>query len=216
MQLIETDGLVLIGPGSEWFWMALSGVALTVTFAAIYRQLRLQRSASAIEHLASLKREWDSELMARSVLETLLAIRAGCDPTRLPGAAHDIADFWQRVGYMVRAKDVDRRLVHQYLSDEIQSWWVWLAPAVRSWRETEELSFLYGHFEWLVGLMAELDRKAGRKASFDAASVARSLGAYIDISRHQIKLGEELRSVIVRPGSPASLTPEPPPPSTAG
>jgi hypothetical protein len=214
--LINTDGLALIGPGSEWFWTALSGVALTVTFLAIYRQLRLQRSASAIEHLAALKREWDSEAMARSVLDVLCAIRGGCDETHLPGAAHDIADFWQRVGYMVRAKDVDRRLVHQYLSDEIQAWWVWLASTVRSWREAEGLSFLFGHFEWLAGLMAAMDRGAGRTMALDEASLAKTLEAMIRISRHQIRTGEELRSVIVRPSSTAALVADPAQPRPGG
>ena len=215
MQLINTDGMALIGPGSEWFWTALGGVALTVTFVAIYRQLRLQRSAEAIEHLGSLKREWDSEGMARSVLETLLAVKEGCEPTCLPAAAHDIADFWQRVGYMVREKDVDRRLVHQYLSSEIRAWWHWLAPTVTVWRETEGLPALYGHFEWLTGLMVEMDRKGGRTMTWDEGSVARSLAASIDISMHQIRTGEELRSVIVRPTSTATLTPEPAAPAAS-
>ena len=35
-----------IGPGSEWFWTAVSGIVLAVTFLAIWRQLALQRSAS--------------------------------------------------------------------------------------------------------------------------------------------------------------------------
>jgi hypothetical protein len=149
--------------------------------------------------------------MARSMLPTLLAIRGGCDPTRLPVAADDIADFWQRVGYMVKAGDVDRRLVHEYLSAQIRSWWVWLAPTVRFWREAEGLPFLYGHFEWLAGHMAEMDRKLGRTMAFDEASVARSLQASIEICRHQIRTGEELRAITVRPASTASLAPDPSP-----
>ena len=43
MTLINTDGMSLIGPGSEWFWTALSGIVLAGTFLAIYRQLRAQR-----------------------------------------------------------------------------------------------------------------------------------------------------------------------------
>jgi hypothetical protein len=54
MKLINTDGLALIGPGSEWFWTALSGLILAVTFIAIYRQLRLQRSAATLAQLDSL------------------------------------------------------------------------------------------------------------------------------------------------------------------
>ncbi len=44
MNLVNTDGLVLLGPGSEWLWTAVSGIVLAGTFLAIYRQLRLQRT----------------------------------------------------------------------------------------------------------------------------------------------------------------------------
>lgn len=43
MNLVNTDGLVLLGPGSEWLWTAVSGIVLAGTFIALYRQLRLQR-----------------------------------------------------------------------------------------------------------------------------------------------------------------------------
>ena len=43
MALISTEGIVFIGAGSEWFWIALQFIALSVTFIAIYRQLRTQQ-----------------------------------------------------------------------------------------------------------------------------------------------------------------------------
>ena len=45
MTPINTDGMSFIGPGSEWFWTALTGLVLGLTFLAIYRQLRLHPSA---------------------------------------------------------------------------------------------------------------------------------------------------------------------------
>ena len=41
--LINTDGLAIFGPGSEWFWTMLQFAALATTFYAIYRQLRAQQ-----------------------------------------------------------------------------------------------------------------------------------------------------------------------------
>lgn len=37
------EGLALVGPGSEWFWIALQFFALAGTLYAIYRQLRAQQ-----------------------------------------------------------------------------------------------------------------------------------------------------------------------------
>ena len=63
MPSINTDGIVFIGPGSEWFWTAFSGAVVAVTFLVIYRQLRLQASQSAIQVLESFESEWASERM---------------------------------------------------------------------------------------------------------------------------------------------------------
>jgi hypothetical protein len=41
--LINTEGLALIGPGSEWFWTALQFAAVAITIVAIYRQLQAQQ-----------------------------------------------------------------------------------------------------------------------------------------------------------------------------
>jgi hypothetical protein len=40
---LNTSGLTFIGTGSEWFWTAISGLALVITLVALYRQFRLQR-----------------------------------------------------------------------------------------------------------------------------------------------------------------------------
>jgi hypothetical protein len=42
VKLINTDGMAFIGPGSEWLWTAFQFIALALTFAALYRQLRAQ------------------------------------------------------------------------------------------------------------------------------------------------------------------------------
>ena len=77
MKLINTDGMAFVGPGSEWFWTALSGIVLAVTFLGIYRQLSIARSANAFEQMNRLTNEWESERMNRHKLEILLALREG-------------------------------------------------------------------------------------------------------------------------------------------
>jgi hypothetical protein len=74
VQFINTDGMAFIGPGSEWFWTAISGLVLIVTFIAIYRQLRIMRSAAAFAQLDAFEREHGSERMKRFELEVLVAL----------------------------------------------------------------------------------------------------------------------------------------------
>jgi hypothetical protein len=42
--LINTDGLALIGPGSEWFWAAAQFVVVVVSLVGIYSQLQAQQT----------------------------------------------------------------------------------------------------------------------------------------------------------------------------
>jgi hypothetical protein len=70
VKFISTGGIAFIGPGSEWFWLALQFTALSITFVAIYRQLRGQqveirsnakvlRSQAHYNTLMLLSRPWE-------------------------------------------------------------------------------------------------------------------------------------------------------------
>ena len=211
MTIINTDGMSFIGPGSEWFWTALGVIIAAVTLLGIYRQLRLQLGAGAIEQMETINKEFQSEQMSRARLSVLTALRDGTAATDLPPAANDIANFWERVGYLVRAGHVDRVLVNQYFDASIRAWWGWLAPATEAARARDDDPALHENFEWLEGLMREMDRKAGKTATFDEANRASLLPLYIERNREVVRISEESRAVLVRPLSTASLTPEPSP-----
>ena len=212
MKLINTDGLAFIGPGSELFWTAVSGLVLAGTFLAVYRQLRLQANANAFEQMSRIVQEWASEPSMRNMLEILLALKSGVDPEKFPdGATSFISDYWESVGSLVRAGHVDRRLVHDFLGDRSQWWWAVLAPSVRRFRIETGDPQRKAHLEWLAGIMREMDRKAGVDVPYDAAFIARRLDAVILNFQDRIRVAEELRSTIVRPMSPVV----PPPPTPA-
>lgn len=201
MTLINLDGLALIGPGSEWFWSMLQFVVVAITLYAIYRQVRLQASSSAIEQVAALDRDWNTEAMTRSRLTVLEKIRDGADPAKLPSQAGTIGNFWERTGYLVKAGHVDPALVYEYFDNTIQTWWAWLTPYAASSREQFSIAGIFENFEWLAGQMAEIDSRAGRPLAFDAAYLARQLPAFIEANLDVIRQAEDLRAVMVRPPS---------------
>jgi hypothetical protein len=215
VKLINTDGMAFIGPGSEWFWTALSGLVLAITFLAIYRQLSMARSANAFEQLNRITNELRTELATRNRLEVMLALREGVRPENVPeGAAGFIADYWEGVAVLVRSGHVDRKLVHEYLGYVCQWWWAILAPNVyRARIDTGDVRADEG-FEWLAGAMAEMDTKAGAGVQFDQAYLTRTLDRRIESAREQMRIAEELRAVIVRPIS-AEAPSAPPAPAAA-
>jgi hypothetical protein len=199
---INTEGMSFIGPGSEWFWTALSGIILTVTFLAIYRQLRVQRSAAAIEQLNEIMREWSSERLARAKFTILTALEAGIAPSDLPNRSVATVGFiWQKVGYLVRGGHVDRQLVYRNLGDQVQVWWALLYPERLADAASNDPD-VWPDFAWLADVAAALHAKHGIDR-IDAESVRAERPGMIAHFREAIEAEEALRTVTVR------LTPTP-------
>jgi hypothetical protein len=199
VQLINTQGMAFIGPGSEWFWTAISGLVLAITFFAIYRQLRLQRDSSAIEQVAEMERVWTSERMVRSKLAVLLAIDAGTAPVDIPDkAATHIGDFWERMGYLTRTGHMNRQFVHDQWGGVAPRWWARLLPSTLGWRERDREPRIWSEFEWLARMMADMDKKAGVATAVDPESLARQLPIDINQAREAVEIEEALRTVTVR------------------
>jgi hypothetical protein len=93
VRLISADEIVFLGPGSEWFWTAVSGMVLAVTFFSIYRQLRMQRAANALLAMESLVRRWESRELVMTRLEAALAMRYERDPGHTNMAIIKLLDF---------------------------------------------------------------------------------------------------------------------------
>ncbi len=196
MTFINTHGMAIIGPGSEWLWTAVSGLVLAATFVAIYRQLRMQRHADAIEQLKALDREWlGSERMARMRVAALVAIRDQQAHEDIPPRVLDIADFWEGVGQLVRSGHLEAELVHQQRGQSIRMWWGWMAPMVGAERERREAPWIAQDFEWLAGRMAELDHASDRGTSFDAAYLNRMLPSMLAYNADMVALAEETRAL---------------------
>ena len=78
-----------------------------------------------------------------------------------------------------------------------------LAPYTRRLRVEDGDPGLSEHFEWLAGVMAEMESKAGVTSQYaDEAVLMSSLDWRIQRTRGEIRVAEELRTVFVRPTSP--------------
>jgi hypothetical protein len=199
VKFINTDGMAFIGPGSEWFWTAVSGIILVVTFIAIYRQLRLQANASAIEELEAFDREANSERANRYALAILVALRDGTDPADIPEAAYGYTfDSLERFAILYRTGRRNVKLLAQRNTLAAQGWWAMLAPRIRRGRDTFGDPGIGANLEWLAGVMAEADRRAGVKA-FTPASISGLINGWIAETSEKIRVEQALRTVILAP-----------------
>ena len=196
--LINTQGLALIGPGSEWFWSMLQFVVVAVTLVGIYYQLRSSQSANAFTQLGGLVDEWHGERMIRKRLAVSIALRDGADPANLPDApAEAVANYWEKVGSLSRAGHVAPSLVAEGLSG-VERWWGILAPWVQRVRTDDGNPSFYEHFEWLAGVLVGLHPEM----AFDRESFDRTLEQRIVAFEADLRDLEAMRTVVV-----ASLPP---------
>jgi hypothetical protein len=213
--LINTDGMSFIGPGSEWFWTALSGIVLAVTFVAIYRQLRMQASMRALEQLEAFEREGKSEQLHQAALDVLLAWHDGTDPAQIPRlAAGIIGGTWEKYAMLGRSGHVDVKLLWRYDSEGPQGWWLLLAPRTRRRRaETGDQSILED-LEWLAGVFAALDRKHGRQV-LGPDDIPGNLDFWIAAHEEGVREARALRTVYVASPEATPPTPALPTPTAA-
>ena len=192
MEFINTDGMAFIGPGSEWFWTALSGVVLAITFIAIYRQLSLARSANAFTQLSALVDEWQGERLVRKRVAVLVAIRDGVAAADLPDSpAVAVANYWEKVGALARAGHVAPSLIAEGLG-AADGWWGILAPWVARTRVVDANAELFEHFEWLAATLVRLHPALG----FDQAQFARTLPDRLAAAEADLRDLEAMRTVI--------------------
>jgi hypothetical protein len=203
MKFINTDGMSFVGPGSEWFWTAVSGVVLAVTFIAIWRQLALQRSASDYAQVTDLSRQDQGEPMLRVKVAIYRALHDGCKPEEIPfGAASYLVDFWEDIAVLVRHGHVDRRLLHETMGSGCRRWWATLSPFIQRVR-VDVAPRGAEHFEWLAREMADLDRQVGDSTIYDAAYVLRTLDQHMQNQVDRLQTAEALRGFVLRPGDSA-------------
>ena len=193
MRFINTDGMSFLGPGSEWFWAAVSAIAVVVTLLGIYRQIQLQTAVKETQQLAEIRQEWTSERYVRSRLAIWTAIR---DEVPLVGEAGTwtVADYWDDLATLVRGGYLSKHLIQETVGDDIVNWWTILGPMIVQERFVRSVPTAYENFEWLAVLCSG-DR---HDHSYSKAGPTKERAeAMIKLCKEKIAIEESLRSVTI-------------------
>jgi hypothetical protein len=193
MEFINTDGMSFLGPGSEWFWTAVSAGVLLATLLAIYRQVLLQRGLKEAQQSEDLAREWDSERLLRARLAIALTLQEGQELDHSPSmsSATRIADYWDKVGSLVRYGHVGREQITAQWTEIILIFWTMLGPMVKRLRIERGVPNELEHFEWLANLMLRDGHEHTRALTPLSAD---RIAAWIDVLKEDIALEVSLRT----------------------
>ena len=189
--------MTIVGPGSEWFWSMLQLVVVAISLVGLYRQLRLQSSASAFEQLRALIQEWGSEQLLRCRVELLRAIRDGTPLAKLPrGISVVMLDYWETVGLLVRNGHVSRRLVWDQIGNVCEVWWAIQRPSILDLRAAVGDNEIGASFEWLAKAMEDLDRRNSIEARYDEATVVSTVDEKLAQAADTLRLVRSLRAPV--------------------
>ena len=190
--MIRLDELVIFGPGSEWFWILAQFLALALTGAAIFRQLRAQRSSSLYEHMADWDTEWAGLPMVRAKLALLLELRHRDPSTGVPLVSDEVPDFFERVGYLVARGHI---AAGDFWNDGgwvvVEWYWGILEPYVSHDRLSNPSTIPYEWFEWLEREMRRIDAKRNQPyPRFDESTRDAQIAERIEVFTRKLEREE--------------------------
>ena len=182
--LINTDGLVLAGPGSEWFWSAAQFAAIVVSLIAIYRQIKAQGASNYVQRIDTLHARWASPRMTYSRLELALHLRyqepdAACYLKALP-----LLDFFADLYNMELNGYITADEIAANWGRSIQEWVACTAPLVQARRQQTGNPVIYDLDPLIAKIRAwEAKRGTGPAPRLEPDTIPSLLDAAIDRAR---------------------------------
>jgi hypothetical protein len=214
--LINFDGLTILGQGSEWFWTMLTMIALSVTFVAIYRQLRAQHAAVAFEQVQRLAEEGLSERIRYDSLRLAVGLRRGDSWEELEQWMA-IAHFFEKLAFLHREGYLNAEVLYVTFGEDVVRWWSVTAQLVEQLRVAYEHPGELAGFEGLATQMREMLAKRGVPPfKTDPESIAGRLDWIIAGYTRKLEMDREFKSgEIPVPPRPAPETVAEPAPEQA-
>jgi len=187
MPLVNLTDIVILGPGSEWFWSMTQFVVVALTGLAIFRQLRAQRSTAVYDQMSAWTNDFDGPTMTRNKLALMLAIKDRAPSAGLPRANDEVPDFFERVGYLISRGHVRIEDFWSNSRELVSFYWGVLAPYIEQERTTTDDPTLYQWFEWLERQMTRVDmRRLGRARTFDPVTRSSAIADRIAVLRARL------------------------------
>jgi hypothetical protein len=201
VSFINTNGLVIIGPGSEWFWAMAQFVLVAVTIGGIYFQLRSQAAANTLQRMQFFIDQWESTAFSHDRLTTALRLRSGPSEA-MESSMLSIAGFFETLGLLERRKHISRAEIF-LLGRSVEMWWALLRPSIEAERIRQKAN-LYSEFQRLNGIIEGMDAKIGERYVLDAAAIPGILDNVI-----RLNLGDLLRAKALASNEIPNVEPAP-------
>lgn len=206
MNLINWEGSAILGPGSEWFWAMAQFLLVVVTLVGIYRQLRTQGAANALQRIDSLQGMWTSERLIYSRLALCLHLRHEGIGSTTFSKAGPLADFIENLDDLHEEGYISLKEIAYSWGRSIQVYWALLAPVIRQQRLDDGDSGLYEGFEHLSTQLRQRDVKIRTQPlNLDPSTFPDLLDELIRRNTEKLRQEQGWKSGVI-PTAPAIVT----------
>lgn len=180
----------MIGPGSEWFWAAAQFFVVVISLVGLYRQLRQQNAANAVQRMEALQGEWNSQHMIQVRLR--VAIWRKHATSVMPDFADQASLTWL-CGFFENLSDLEEegyltwKEVENSWGPQLVMWWTVLAPTIQAERELTS-PLVFGGFERLARRAESIMERRGDKWSIAEADIPEALDAQIQRNSARLRI----------------------------
>jgi hypothetical protein len=208
VNLVNWQGSAIFGTGSEWFWSMAQFVVVVVTLGGIYRQLRTQGAANALQRIDSLQGQWSSERLTYIRLALCLHLRYEGSGSTTYATALPLADFIENLYDLHEQGYISLREIAYSWGRSIQIYWAFLAPTIEQQRLEDGDPNIYLGFERLNTLLRQRDVKSGtRPLNLDPSTFPNVLDEVIRRNTEKLRLEQGWKSGVI-PTAPATVPQE--------
>lgn len=208
VNLVNWQGSAIFGPGSEWFWSMAQFVVVVITLGGIYRQLRTQGAANALQRIDFLQGQWSSERLTYSRLALCLHLRYEGIGSATFARAMPLADFVENLYDLHEQGYVSLKELAYSWGRSIQIYWAVLAPAIEHQRLEDGDPNLYLGFERLNTMLHQRDIKTGTEPmNLDPSTFPDVLDEVIRRNTEKLRQEQGWKSGVI-PTAPATVPEE--------
>lgn len=201
MQLVNWQG-ALIGPGSEWFWAMAQFAVVVVSLYGIYRQLRSQGAANAVQRIELLEGDYNSRRMTYSRLTLALHLKYERPDMNGFFKARPVLDFFVNLGNLNRAGYLSIAEIEATWGRAIQIWSALAAPLVDLARADSGQQDLYDLAPMITKLRASERKRGITPLTLDEESLTGLLDYAIQANTARLEMEAAWQSGVI-PAPPA-------------
>jgi hypothetical protein len=200
--------LTLVGAGSEWFWTMVSGLLVAVTFIVIYRQLRVQAAANALQRIETINRHWTSTEMVLARLHVLIGMHDGTLDVKDDSRVDTVLSYFELVWDLRQRGYLDDEDIGYGFGAKVIAWWRYLEPVIRIQRSDEGDPDLWIGLERLNEVVSRYDHERNLPRHLvRTASIETLIAGTIKRETHRLQLARDAASGVIP--RVASNAPEP-------